>query len=227
LKVNEKVNMKALDLFCGAGGASMGLHRAGFEVVGVDISDQPDYPFEFIKADCRNLPIKDFRDFDLIWASPKCQAHSWASKRYRNEGRYYEEQIEWTRSLLEQLGKPYIIENVPLAPIRKDIVLCGTMFSLDVIRHRHFEIKGFRAEQPRHPNHDPNHLYHCVVGTGVPSELLKKVKKQAMYGMKYSYRLKDMQEAMGIDWMKLKELTQAIPPAYSEYLGKAFLMARA
>lgn len=132
----------ALDLFCGVGGASMGLHRAGFEVVGIDMKPQPRYPFRFIQADSLKPPV-DLMRFDLIWASPPCQAFSSMSNRWRVKGHKQTapDLIPQTRELLEQSGKNYIIENVTGAKksLRNPIRLHGGMFGLSVDRQRLFE----------------------------------------------------------------------------------------
>jgi DNA (cytosine-5)-methyltransferase 1 len=198
--------MKALDLFCGGGGAGMGLHQAGFEVVGVDINFQPEYPFEFIRADAFNLPVK-IEEFDLIWASPRCQTHTWGTRKGRDEK--YPDQVEPIRKFLDVTRKPYIIENVPGAPLNQTIYLTGGMFNLPGLeRKRVFEIKGFRVEQPKYrPRKGP---LCTVAGHGGNSE---------------SFKLSDWKKAMGIDWMAKERLTQAIPPAYSHYIGRAAVTA--
>ena len=140
--------MRVLDLFCGPGAASKGFHDLGFECVGVDIKDQ-DYPYDFIKCDVFDLPMEFFKDFDYIWASPPCQGY--VDANINKPG--YDRLIEPVRELLKNTGKPYIIENVQLAPIRHDLMLCGDMFDLRVIRHRYFEIEGFHVPQLKHMKH--------------------------------------------------------------------------
>lgn len=127
----------ALDLFCGAGGASMGLHRAGFHVTGVDIRPQPRYPFRLWQGDALLIRHK-LRSFDFIWASPPCQAFT-AYKRRPNHVADRDDLIPMVRELLIESGKPFVIENVPGAPLENPITLCGSMFGLDVRRHRLFE----------------------------------------------------------------------------------------
>jgi len=201
--------MRALDLFCGAGGASVGINNAGFEVLGVDIHPQPHYPFEFICEDAVEFMSLGLEDFDFIWASPPCQAYSWGGAQWRNAGKEYPDLIDITRHYLEKSGKPYIIENVVGAPLKNPVVLCGTMFPcLKVFRHRLFESniplivemecnhRGHKAKERRNDNGD----FYTVAGhnTGTHSE---------------------WSAAMGIDWMTKKELSQAIPPVYSYYLS--------
>jgi len=187
----------------------MGLYRAGFEVTGVDINFQPEYPFHFIQEDVFELDLEFLKRFDFIWASPPCQAYTWASARYRNRGKEYPDLIDRTRQLLMKTGRPFVIENVCTAPIRKDLLLCGRMFNLRVIKHRCFEIHGFSVPQPDHPRCRglvKKGVCFTVAGHGGDSK---------------SYRLVDWQKAMGIDWITdRKMLAEAIPPAYSEYIGR-------
>lgn len=197
--------MKALDLFCGAGGASTGLARAGFEVVGVDIEPQPEYPFAFIRGDACRPPVR-LDAFDFVWASPPCQAHSIAARRWKNAGKEYPDRVAETRALLESSGVPFVMENVPGAPLRRDLVLSGGMFGRNVKRDRIFEIHGFRAERPKRRRHiEP---LCTVAGHG---------------GNSRSYKMADWCRAMGIDWMSKERLCQAVPPDYSEYIARAFL----
>ena len=205
------------DLFCGAGGAAMGLHRAGFEVVGFDIEPQPRYPFEFHQQDALTV---DLSGFDAVWASPPCQAYTPLRARYPEKD--YPDLISVTRRALEDSSLPWIIENVIPAPIRRDVMLCGTMFDLRVYRHRKFETSGLFA--PMSPEH-PKHKYRTGSGRG-------QTQRKAHYlagnfvtvtGNVGSYA----GEAMGIDWMTGKELSQAIPPAYSEFLGRQLARALA
>jgi DNA (cytosine-5)-methyltransferase 1 len=207
--------MKALDLFCGGGGVAKGLNTAGFDVVGIDIKNQPCYPYDFIKGDAISPPV-DLKAFDFIWASPPCQAYSIANRSSKK----YKEYIPILRKMLDNSGIPYCIENVPGAPLKASLILCGSMFGLNTIRHRIFEIKGFRVEQPRHPPHFSNHRdYTCVCGHQTPPKpnREKRIKK----GLKKYPSIKECQQALGIDWMTGKPLMQAIPPAYSQYIGEA------
>lgn len=197
---------RAIDLYCGAGGASMGLHRAGFDVVGVDIAPQPNYPFRFIHADALDASLDGF---DFAWASPPCQAYSWSARRWRNIERA--DLVEPTRARLLAAGIPFVIENVPGAPIRADLVLTGQMFGLRVIRRRHFELHRFWAMQPPHVR--PGRI-----GFG-PADFVTV----AGHGGDGSARLDNWRDAMGIDWMAKRELAESIPPAYSEYIGRAAL----
>ena len=201
---------RLLDLFCGAGGAAMGYHRAGFEVVGVDIKPQPHYPFEFHQADALEYPLEGF---DAYHASPPCQEYSRTKSLHQHFS--YPDLLNdvWTRLL--SMDKPWVMENVVGAPFQHWIMLCGMMFGLRTYRHRRFET-SFLMMQPEHPKHiervlnrgyDPNWTgFFCVTGGGnAPVAVMKK--------------------AIGIDWMTRAEFTQAIPPAYTEYIGKYLMEA--
>jgi DNA (cytosine-5)-methyltransferase 1 len=207
----------ALDLFCGAGGSAMGLHRAGFDVIGVDNRPQPRYPFPFVQADALAPPF-DLSRFDLIWASPPCQAYSAATISHRLAGRAYIDLVEPVRRLLAETGRPSVIENVPGAPIRADFKLDGTMFEgLKVVRERWFECSFWALSPPsgRWPGICIKGGYYSVTGHD-GSQSLRKAGGPRNTAAKW-------REAMGIDWMTRDGLTQAIPPAYSEFIGRAAL----
>ena len=207
---------RALDLFCGAGGAGMGLHKAGFDVVGVDIEPQRRYPFEFVQADALRPPF-DLREYDFIWASPPCQAYSVASRGHRAAGKVYPDLIEPTRALLKSSGIHYAIENVVGAPLENAVQLCGTMFGLKVFRHRLFELSFFMmSPQCSHAGKRIGTEYFSVAGgSGRWSNW-----NGAQYGISKG-TIAQWRAAMGIDWMIRREITQAIPPAYSEFIGRA------
>lgn len=194
----------------------MGLHQAGFDVTGVDILPQPRYPFRFVQADALRPPF-DLRQFDLIWASPKCQEFSIAAQNERRKGKVYGNQIPEVRAMLKASGKLFIIENVPGSPLRADVILCGSMFGLKVVRHRIFETNypGLIMVNPcQHPK-----IPVTVCGEGTPSWVRARL---AAEGRK-SFTSKEKREAMGIDWTNRNELSQAVPPAYSEYLGRKMI----
>jgi len=230
-----KRNNSALDLFCGAGGASVGLFRAGFnEIIGIDILPQPEYPFDFMEADIMNFQGNFYEKiirgieglchgFDFIWASPPCQEYSIASLKHRNNGKTYPDLISATRQLLQRIGKPFVIENVPPAPMRKDLLLCGEMFGLRVIRHRIFEVSGFRVKQLKHKKHKgtvANGHYVTVAGNGGNSNGHNYCK---LRGLEKLSKLRIWQHAMGINWITdLKMLAQAVPPAYSKHIAQQF-----
>ena len=206
---------RLLDLYCGAGGAAMGYHRAGFEVVGVDIEPQPRYPFEFHQADALEFPLEGF---DAYHASPPCQAYSVASRVHRNRGVEYPDLVGATRERLQ--GKNAVIENVAGAPLKEPIMLCGTMFFLGVFRHRFFET-SFPIWQPFHIKHNGrigDGKYFSVAGGAGRWKSWGTVKRNVSKGSVAEWR-----EALGIDWMTRAELTQAIPPAYTQYIGQHLL----
>lgn len=210
---------RLLDLFCGAGGAAMGYSRAGFEVVGVDIAAQPNYPFEFHQADALAVLSTTFPhifSFDAIHASPPCQHYSDLAKRNGNADAW-PDLIPEVRRLLEKTGLPYIIENVEGAPLIDPVMLCGTQFpGLRVIRHRLFEANfpiAPRSFHPKHPlvfTHDKRKAHYGLLNQD-------EAFVQVTGGGNCS--VKNAREAMGIDWMTKDELNEAIPPAYTEYLG--------
>lgn len=210
---------KVLDLFCGAGGASMGLYRAGFDVIGIDHRPQPRYPFRFIQADALEPPL-DFSRFDLIWASPPCQAHS--VLRHLYPGRSYSCHIAHVRRMLEQSGKPYVIENVPGAPLKPSVVLCGSSFGLRVRRHRLFESSIVLLG----PQCDHATQGHPIDVTGTGGRRITRRRGDHGGACQKPRNLAEAREAMGINWMTRKELTQAIPPAYAEFIGRAFIAQR-
>lgn len=188
----------------------MGIHRAGFEVTGIDIEPQPHYPLKFIQGDALEA---DLTGFDLIWASPPCQAYTQAAASQRNAGKVYPDLMAPTREKLMKSGVPFIIENTPGAPMRVDIVLCGSMFGLRLIRHRWFEC-SFPIFNLSVCQHHPNPIVAC--GNGTPTW------SRARNGGK-CYTIKEVRDAMGINWMNRGELSQAIPPAYSKFLCEKFL----
>jgi hypothetical protein len=211
-----------LDLYCGAGGAAMGYHRAGFDVVGVDLNPQPDYPFDFVQGDAITMATRLIPTgrFAAIHASPPCQASCALIKgNQRATADNHEDLIPETRAILEELGLPYVIENVQGAAVRRDLTLCGEMFGLGVIRHRYFEC-SFPVEKPAHIKHRGrvrgwrhgeyfDGPYVAVYGKG---------------GGKAT--VPEAQAAMGIDWTDdLVSINESIPPAYSEYVGKQLMNA--
>ena len=201
--------MKIADLFCGGGGAGMGLHRAGFEVVGFDINPQPNYPFEFHQQDALTV---DLSGFDAVWASPPCQAFSQATGYHPGARSTHPDLIEPTRATLGTSGLPWIIENVAGAPIRHDVMLCGEMFGLRVHRHRYFETNRLIPNIKHERHRLKGAVHNCHVEAGYARLVAGHYSNHP-----------DASDAMGIDWMTRKELSQAIPPAYSEYLGRQLL----
>ena len=200
-----------LDLFCGAGGAAQGYYRAGFDVIGIDIKPQRHYPFEFKEADALEV-LRDhawWRPIAAVHASPPCQRYS----RSAHNREQYPDLLGPTRQALNALGLPWVIENVPGAPMRADYKLCGCLFSLELRRVRWFET-SWAAFGLRPPcTHD--HPVPCVVGHGTPSGTRKALGRNV--------GIAELRECMGIDWMTRNELSQAIPPAYTEYVGRRLI----
>lgn len=208
-----------LDAFCCAGGASVGYHRAGWDVVGVDIEPQPNFPYEFHRGDAIEFIKEHGHEFDAVHASPPCQASS-ALTKGTNQGRVYPQLIPDTREVLASLAVPTVIENVAGAPIRKDLRLCGEQFGLAVIRHRYFECTGWAPVSLPHRKHRGrvqgwrhgeyfDGPYFAVHGEG---------------GGKGS--VAEWQKAMGISHTDVrKEIAEALPPAYAEYIGRQLLGA--
>jgi DNA (cytosine-5)-methyltransferase 1 len=204
----------ALDLFCGAGGASMGLHRAGFNVIGVDIHPQPNYPFRFIQANALDA-LAGMDPFDLIWASPPCQ-HYCSFSRNLGTAHNHPDLIEPVRRMLIDSRKPWVIENVVGAPLKHAFMLCGTMFGLPILRHRLFETSWRMDFGPADCAHKGNEI--PVYGNGTS---VWHLKKRGGVGVSVA----EKKSAMGIDWMTGDELRESIPPAYSEFIGRAALEA--
>lgn len=199
---------RLLDLFSGAGGAAMGYHRAGFEVVGVDIELQPNYPFEFARADALAVLDGSFLDarvwlddFDAIHASPPCQHYANVTL-WRGNQDEHPDLIGPTRELLEQTGLPYVLENVRTSALRGDFMLCGTAFGLPFRRHRHFETNWSGLVMSHGCQHRPTD-YAFDHGSKQPESV---------------YR-----DAMGCEWMTVEESREAIPPAYTTHIGTALL----
>lgn len=222
---------RLLDLFCGAGGAAVGYARAGFEVVGVDLKKQRRYPFEFIQADAMTYPLEGF---DAIHASPPCQHYSIATAG-AGEGvrEKHPALIEPIRERLVASGLPYVIENVVLAPLVDPITVCGTMFGLTSIdtdgqqlflrRHRLFE----SSVVLRHGT------CRCVewkkrgwwIGGVYGGGRSKRWEARYVRRGGYTPHVDKRRELMAIDWMTMAELNEAIPPAYTEYVGLQLRLA--
>ena len=187
----------------------MGLHRVGFEVVGVDIKPQPRYPFEFHRADALTFPLDGY---DFIWASPVCKAYTRAKRIHGDKQEYPRDQISAVRDRLQRSGLPYVIENVPGAPLLNPFLLCGLMFGLRVLRHRHFE-SNVLFPQPVHPRHAGTTNSHRGMGKG----------GEYVCVAGHNFLVSEATSAMQIDWMVQSEISQAVPPAYSEFIGRQIM----
>ena len=225
---------KMLDLFCCAGGAGMGYNRAGFDVYGVDIDAQPNYPLAFRQHDALALlrylisgggmwfnhpdgraEWLTLADFDAIHASPPCQGYTALAAVH---GNVWPKLYEPVKALLNETELPYIIENVQGSPVRRDLTLCGEMFGLSVIRHRYFELGGWTATAPAHVPHRGRvaGMRHGEWFTG---------PYFAVYGEGGGKgTVLEWQAAMGIYWTSVRhEIAEAIPPRYTEYIGAQLL----
>lgn len=225
LSLAQLEGLRALDLFCGAGGATKGLQRAGFHVTGIDIKTQPRYCGDaFIQADALNPPV-DLASFDFIWASPPCQDY-FALKGLAGEKRG--KLIPRVRDMLVASGVPFVIENVVGSELQNPIQLCGSMFGLGVWRHRLFETSPELLFVPQcHHGLCPKPI--DVTGTGGP---FNGIRKASGGGISRKPRnLSHARHVMGIEWMTRAELSQATPPAFAEFilLSQAFsiVVARA
>lgn len=207
---------RALDLFCAAGGATRGLQLAGFEVWGVDIEPQPRYCGHFVQREALEFAHDYANGFDFVWASPPCQRFTaYRRKNPEQIGATYPDLIAPVREALLASGRPFVIENVPGAPLVDPVTLCGSMFGLEVRRHRLFEAHGFAI--PR------KECEHGLQNGSFPPATNRENPRRTVEVGVWRIPLDVQQRAMGIDWMKLEELSQAIPPAYAEHIGRAAL----
>lgn len=206
--------LKLLDLCCGIGGATRGYQLAGFYVVGIDVKPQPHYcGDEFYQADALTYPLDGF---DAYHSSPPCQRFSQAVKKVNREK--HPDLIQAFRDRFKFTGKPYVIENVPRAPLKNPFTLCGSSFGLAVRRHRKFEsnifIPAFRCSHTEYPRQ-----YNCAWNRTTKLRVLS-----ISGGYQHGITLNQYKEAMGIDWeITRQELSQAIPPAYTRYIGEHLL----
>ena len=204
--------MKLLDLFCGAGGASMGYSKAGFEVTGIDLKHGKRYPFKYIRGDVMDYitDMNFLRSFDVIHASPPCQTFS-ATKHLRNaQGKSTSklDLVEPVRNALIESGIPYIIENVEGAPLIDPVLVCGSAFDLKVRRHRLFESSfALVGTQCNHKKQ------------GKPVGIYGSMRDEIPNGGHTAKTMEEANEAMGIDWMIWGELVESIPPVYTAFLG--------
>jgi len=206
--------VKLLDLFCGAGGASKGYALAGFEVTGIDLKHGKRYPFAYQRRDFNTVTVEELQEYDVIHASPPCQTFSITQHLRNAQGKSTDklDLLEPVRNLLIASGKPYVIENVKGAPLINPVQLCGSAFGLKVRRHRLFEsnmpLTGTTC------NHKEQ---------GRPVGIYGSMRDEIPQGGRTAKTMEEAHGAMGIDWMIWGELVEAIPPAYTEYLGKQLI----
>ncbi len=223
LPEREPNGLRLLDLFCCAGGASMGYHLAGFEVTGVDIAPQPNYPFTFHQGDAITFVREHGHTFDVINACPPCQADCTLTAG-TNQGRAdHRSMMTQTRRALMATGRPWVIENpIGRAEMRRDLLLCGLMFpGLRVFRHRQFELHDLTVPQPAEPGHRGHRVRGWRHGRFYDGDMV------AVYGDGGGKgAITDWQSAMGIGWTDVRrELAEAIPPAYTHHIGRAIAAA--
>lgn len=202
--------MRLLDLFCGAGGCAMGYHRAGFtEIVGVDVKPQPRYPFTFVQGDALAYLADHGAEFDAIHASPPCQRFTQAQRLQQRE---HPDLLTPTLAALATIGKPWAVENVVGAPMPGAVVLCGLSLGVKVKRHRLFAA-SFPITGTECPSGHPGEWF-TVFGGGA-AKLKWDGRRRATAA--------EAKRAMGIDWMTREELSQSVPPAYTEFVGRQLL----
>jgi DNA (cytosine-5)-methyltransferase 1 len=212
-----KRTIRVLDGCCGAGGAAVGYHQAfteagyDIDITGVDVHPQKNYPFRFWQGDIIEHLMRHGREYDFIHVSPPCQDYTIASKIYRNKGKDYG--TAWllpaVYEILQRTSVPWVIENVVGAPMHAPVRLCGSMFGLNVVRHRLFD-----SSHMLYPKGQCLHTGTEITVTGHGTPSWNRIK----YGKNNSAA--DSRAAMGIDWMNRAELSQAIPPAYTRWLGR-------
>jgi DNA (cytosine-5)-methyltransferase 1 len=228
--VGRGVKPRLLDLFCGAGGAAMGYYRAGFEVVGVDISPQPDYPFEFVEDDAIEFIMREGHTYHAVHASPPCQAYTSMRHMGKGAGENAPDLVDVTRNALSMNNRPWVMENVKGSPLLNPMQLCGTSFGLGaerdgkwqpLWRHRLFEsnvlILGLPCQHPSGPN-----IGRAIAVYGDhPQRTLNVVT----YRVNRAHSTEEAQDAMGIDWTGWKGVKEAIPPAFTEHIGRQLIRA--
>lgn len=219
--------MKMLDLFCGAGGCSVGYNQAGFDdITGVDINPMPNYPFKFIQVDAIEYLKECGHEYDFIHASPPCQRFSAMSKCRPGLSSKYPNLIPETREYLIKLHIPYVIENVAGArnELIAPVMLCGKYFNLKVYRHRYFEISPFILT----PSHKPHRDSTPKAGHGIsPKGYISVVGNGGVRGMTSKAIIEYWKYAMGIDWnISRHEIAESIPPAYTKYIGERIIHAQ-
>lgn len=197
---------RLLDLFCCQGGASAGYVAAGFDVVGVDIDPQPRYPYAFVQGDALAYLSAFGGEFDAIHASPPCQGYSNAQRIQRRE---HPMLIDAVRDMLGHFGGPWVIENVPGAPLRNPVELCGTMFGLRTYRHRLFE-SNLSLKVPEHPEHKARQV-----------KMGRPLREGDFYQAVGNFsNVPYVRADLGVPWMNRDGIRESIPPAYAYWIGR-------
>ncbi len=212
---------RLLDLFCGAGGAAMGYHRAGWDVLGVDIAPQPRYPFAFVQGDALEYVAAHGREYDAIHASPPCQAYSVATNCRGSST--HQRSIPLVLAALQEIGGLWVVENVPgsSTELKPSLMLCGLMFGLKLFRHRYFASSVLLLSPPHLP-----HQGQRVGAGGVVTMAGHGGRRSGQALVPPDHRsAASWRKASGIDWMTRDELAQAIPPAYTEFIGRQLINA--
>ena len=203
---------KLLDLYCGGGGASHGYELAGWDVTGIDFIPQPKYRGRFVQADAIEYLRENYYKFDAIHASPPCQEYSISSMQFRLKSKKYDDLINITRIELIKTQLPYIIENVPGAPLINPVILCGSMFGMTTYRHRLFE-SNINLKVPKHPKHK-----------NINAKMGRKPKTgEFIQYMGHFSGVKIVQDITGLYWLGQKELAQSIPPQYTKFIGEQLI----
>ena len=221
--MNNK-KLKILDLCCKAGGASMGYYNAALDlgydvkITGVDIMEQPNYPFKFIKMDAVKYLKLYSQYYDFIHISPPCQPFSNSCSQFRNKGKVYNDILSKVLEVVEKINKPLVIENVMSSPLRGDIILAGNVFGLKVIRKRKFDLYNVFLLKPGIEKQKGTVLHGDFISCYGNGHFTEK-KGQCQPKFKKESVNKTWSFAMDIDWMTTRELAEAIPPAYTKYLG--------
>ena len=205
------VTPRLLDLFCGAGGAATGYKRAGFDVTGVDLAPMRNYPYNFHQCDALDFVAEHGHEFDAVHASPPCQTYSKMSNCRPGLANEYPDLVGPTRTALDALGLPYVMENVEGSPLRPDAMLCGWTFGRELYRHRIFESNRMMW-QPRHIDHV------------IPASKAGHWRPETIMSVSGHFApVAHARRIMDIDWMNREELAESIPPYYTEFIGRQLI----